>query len=229
MTMAQRLHEVTERIERAKLAAGRTDNISLMAVSKTHPIEAVEEAVACGQLLFGENRVQEIQQKFSGEARTYEVHLIGHLQSNKVRKAVSLVDAIDSVDSPKLLRLVDSEAARIGKVLPVLLEWNTSKERAKSGFTDEREYFETLEEACAMRSVRIEGLMTIGPLSDDERQVRAAFARLRELAIESSRRFPELDFSTLSMGMSQDFPWAILEGSTVVRVGTAIFGTREYR
>ena len=229
MTMAQRLQNILEQIERARIAAGRSDSVSLMAVSKTHPIEAVEEAVFLGQLLFGENRVQEIQQKFPLDRNGYAVHLIGHLQSNKVRKAVSLVDAIDSVDSLKLLRLIESEALKIGKRIPVLLEWNTSKEKTKSGFADESSYLETLEAACSMEAIEIRGLMTIGPLTDDEKQVRTAFARLREIARMSTERFPDLNFETLSMGMSQDFPWAILEGSTVVRIGTAVFGTRAHR
>lgn len=228
MDMAGRLQQILERIEEAKHAAGRTDTVQLMAVSKTHPYEAVQEAVRCGQLLFGENRVQEIQQKFPQARSGYALHLIGHLQSNKARKAVALVDGIDSIDSVKLLGIVNAEALALGKRLPILFEYNTSGESAKSGFTDEHSYMEALEAASGMRGVLVCGLMTIGPLSQDEKAVRTAFASLRSLAEKSALQFPDLSFSTLSMGMSQDFEWAIKEGSTVVRVGTAVFGTRDY-
>ena len=226
MTMAERIEQIHEHIELAKLSCGRTDDIELMAVSKTHSYEAVQEAVGCGQLLFGENRVQEILQKFPHERRGYTLHLIGHLQSNKVKKAVSCVDAIDSIDSLRLARRVSLEAEQIGKRLPVLLEWNTSGESSKAGFQDERSYRELLEEAPQLKGIEIRGLMTIGPLTVEERAVRSAFARLREIAFQSRQEFPHLIFDTLSMGMSQDFQWAIKEGSTVIRVGTAIFGHR---
>ncbi|MDD3822756.1 MAG: YggS family pyridoxal phosphate-dependent enzyme [Sphaerochaetaceae bacterium] len=229
MDMKNRLQRILDEIEHARNEAGRTDPVHLMAVSKTHPYEAVEEAMRCGQTLFGENRVQEIQQKFPFDRVGSELHLIGHLQSNKVKKAVQLVDAIDSVDSLKLLRLIETEAGKLGKRIDILFEVNTSAESAKSGFTDELSYFEAVEAAASMQWVRVCGLMTIGPLSDDEKRVRSAFASLRELGQRSADRYPDLSFATLSMGMSQDFPWAIKEGSTVVRVGTAIFGARDYR
>lgn len=228
MEMAKRLEQILEQIERATSDCGRTDTVQLMAVSKTRPIEDVLEAVEAGQLLFGENRVQEVQQKFPSERNGYWLHLIGHLQSNKARKAVALVDAIDSIDSLKLLRLVDDEAVKLGKRLPILFEINTSKESAKSGFTDEGSYFEAIEAASEMQGVEVRGLMTIGPLSQNEKEVRSAFTELRSLAETSAARFPTLSFTTLSMGMSQDFIWAIKEGSTVVRIGTALFGSREY-
>ena len=227
--MADRIAGILDQMQQAMLSCGRVDTVELMAVSKTHPLEAVLAAVDCGQLLFGENRVQEIQTKFPETRSAYQVHLIGHLQSNKVRKAVGLVDAIDSVDSLKLVRLINTEALKLEKRIPILLEWNTSGETAKSGFTDEREFFAVLDEAPQLQGVEIRGLMTIGPLTDNETMVRTAFAKLRNLARTCSERYPALSFDTLSMGMSQDFLWAIKEGSTMVRIGTAIFGGRDYR
>jgi pyridoxal phosphate enzyme (YggS family) len=227
--MADRIAAILDRMQQAMRSCGRVDTVELMAVSKTHPLEAVLAAVDCGQLLFGENRVQEIQAKFPETRNAYQVHLIGHLQSNKVRKAVGLVDAIDSVDSLKLVRLINAEALKLEKRMPILLEWNTSGETAKSGFTDEKEFFAVLDEAPQLQGVDIQGLMTIGPLTDNETMVRTAFAKLRNLARTCSERYPALSFDTLSMGMSQDFLWAIQEGSTMVRIGTAIFGGRDYQ
>jgi pyridoxal phosphate enzyme (YggS family) len=225
---AKNLRLILDQIEEAKMASRRTDNIELMAVSKTHPVEAIIEAIECGQLLFGENRVQELQSKFPIENYAYKVHLIGHLQSNKVRKAVAIVDSIDSVDSLKLLNKIDAEAKRIEKVMPILFEVNTSLEKSKVGFIDEKSYFEALEVASSLENIEVKGLMTIGPLTDDEKVVRSAFASLYNLKIKSEKRFPNLKFETLSMGMSYDFKWAIMEGSNQIRIGSALFGDRDY-
>ncbi len=229
MTMSDRIHEILSSIEDAKAACNRRDEVQLMAVSKTHPYEAIEDAVSCGITLFGENRVQEIQRKFPEERSGYELHLIGHVQSNKVKKAVAAVDAIDSIDSLRIAKAVSKEAERLGKVLPVLIEWNTSDEVSKAGFTELSDYEQLLVESSSLGGISIRGLMTIGPLTDDERMVRSAFAKLREIALWSKEQFPHLAFDVLSMGMSQDYQWAIKEGSTVVRIGTAIFGGRDYR
>ena len=228
MTMAERIAAILASIEDAKTSCGRTDTVALMAVSKTHPYEAIEQAVACNQLLFGENRVQEILSKFPEERSGYALHLIGHLQSNKVKKAVKAVDAIDSVDSLKLARMISSESQKIGKVMPILIEWNTSGEDSKAGFTDEKDYYALLDEVENLPGIAIQGLMTIGPLTENEMQVRNAFAQLRNLLEKSRTTHPHLAWNTLSMGMSQDYRWAIQEGSTVVRIGTAIFGQRDY-
>ena len=229
MTMSDRINEILASMEEAKAACGRRDEVQLMAVSKTHPYEAIQEALSCGLSLFGENRVQEIQGKFPQEHPGYQLHLIGHLQSNKVKKAVATVDAIDSIDSLRLARAVSKEAERLGKVLPVLIEWNTSNEASKAGFTELSDYEQLLDECASLGGISVRGLMTIGPLTDDERMVRGAFARLREIARWSTEQFPHLSFDVLSMGMSQDYQWAIKEGSTVIRIGTAIFGGRDLR
>jgi pyridoxal phosphate enzyme (YggS family) len=225
--LKRNLESVLTAIAGAARQSGRSsDAIRLMAVSKTQSLEAIVELASHGQVLFGENRVQEAVAKFSPKPTPMEVHLIGHLQSNKVRKAVAVVDSIDSVDSLRVARLIGEEALRIGKTMPVLLEVNTSGEASKSGFANERDYWEFLDNVGSIPALLVRGLMTIGPMVDDERTVRSAFASLRSLAERSALHHPELDFSVLSMGMSQDFKAAIAEGSTMVRIGTALFGRR---
>ena len=197
-----------------------------MAVSKTHPAEAIREAYAAGIRLFGENRVQE----FAGKAEAVrdldaEYHLIGHLQSNKTGKAAELFHGVDSVDSLKLARRLNAEAERAGKKLRVLIEINTGGEAAKSGFAPEAaELKELLASASALPNIEIRGLMTIPPHTDDPKGARPYFKLLREL--RDRLRSDSLLLRELSMGMSHDFEVAIEEGSTCVRVGTAIFGER---
>ncbi|NCB65998.1 MAG: YggS family pyridoxal phosphate-dependent enzyme [Bacilli bacterium] len=201
------------------------EDITLMAVSKTHPFQAMEELFACGQLVFGENRVQEAQQKLPPERpEGMQIHLIGHLQTNKAKKALELFDAIDSVDSLKLAQKLESLAS---KPIPILLELKTAPEESKSGFEDEHALFQALETLASYTKVRIKGLMTIGPLAGSETEIRKAFALLRTTAERAKERFPDLDFTTLSMGMSYDYRYAIAEGSTLIRVGTRLFGRRE--
>lgn len=210
----------------AKRSERNIRDITLMAVSKTHPIESILKLAECGQTLFGENRVQEIERKFSKKFQHIKLHMIGHLQSNKVKKAVALVDAIDSVDSLALARRIGQESVRIGKIMPILIEYNTSNESSKAGFNNELEYFSFLDQVGSIDGVRVGGLMTVGPLGGDESALRKAFSYLRELRERSRTAHPELDFNILSMGMSQDFSIAIEEGSTLVRIGTALFGAR---
>jgi pyridoxal phosphate enzyme (YggS family) len=213
--------------EIATASEGR--KVELMAVSKTHPITTILEAVKAGQLLFGENRVQEIEEKFTTDRFGYRLHMIGHLQSNKVKKVVPLVDSIDSVDSLKLAKRISNAALAIHKVMPILIEINTTEEVAKAGFNSLDDYYRLLDEVSNLKGIRVDGLMTMGPLGGDEKTTRQAFARLRNIAQESRVRYPELTFETLSMGMSGDYLWAIKEGSTQVRLGSAIFGMRGER
>ncbi|MDY4609323.1 MAG: YggS family pyridoxal phosphate-dependent enzyme [Sphaerochaetaceae bacterium] len=231
-TCKERVEEVLAEIQAAAAACGRSvDDITLMGVSKTHPWDSVIEGYEAGLRLFGENRVQEVEAKFPRIPERPEgmkLHLIGHLQSNKVKKIVPLVDGIDSVDSLKLATLISECALSCGRVMPVLLEFNTSGEEAKSGFETETALFDMLDHAEGLKGINIRGLMTIGPLGGDERQVRGAFARLRKLFETCRVRYPSFDFAVLSMGMSGDFAWAVEEGSTVVRVGTRLFGARDY-
>lgn len=201
-----------------------------MAVTKTHTPEAIHEAHAAGLRLFGENRVQEFAGKAAALAGLAGAawHMIGHLQTNKAAKAVELFNAVDSVDSVKLAEKLDAAARTVGKRLSVLIEVNVGGEAAKSGVApDSRELEELLASAPRLESLEFHGLMTVPPNTDDPEKARPYFRKLRELrdAI-AARKLPAVDMHALSMGMSHDFPIAIQEGSTCVRVGTAIFGGR---
>ena len=231
MTMQTRLDTILMKMENAADASGRKlSDIQLMAVSKTHSYEEILQLYACSQLLFGENRVQEVQDKFTHEKPVdMNLHLIGHLQSNKVKKILSLVDSIDSVDSLKLAKLISDSSLDLGKRMPILVQYNTSEEASKSGFETEDDLYHALDAMSTLQGISIKGLMTIGPLEGGERETQSAFAKLKELQGSCIERYPHFDFSTLSMGMSGDFPLAIREGSTMVRVGTALFGERQYR
>lgn len=221
--------EIYERIQSAKDRAGRTDErIYFTAVSKTRSITEMKEAESHSCIdYFGENRVQEAMTKKAsyGKGRL-PWRLIGHLQANKARKAAELFDAIDSIDSEDIALRVDRAAGELGKVMPVLIEVNTSGEASKSGIPPEN-FMTLLEHIMTLQSLRLEGLMTVGPLTESEREIRSAFASLRGLA-ERARGISGLELPVLSMGMSDDFELAILEGSTMVRIGTLLFGPRDY-
>ncbi len=216
-------------IEEAKKRARRDDEVTLVAVSKTHPWESVQEALDAGLTVFGENRVQELTGKFPLEREGYTLRLIGHLQSNKVKSVIGYVDAIDSVDSLKILKAIDKESAAAGKVMPVLLQVNTSGEASKSGFSSPDDIYRCIDAYSDLSHVRIEGLMTIGPLTDEEKAIRESFASLKALSEDLKVRYPEIPFKELSMGMSSDYLLAIEMGSTMVRIGSAIFGARDER
>jgi PLP dependent protein len=231
MSIADNLARVRERIDAAAHRAGRrAEDIALMAVSKTFPPEAIREAYDAGARLFGENRVQEFAGKIDslGDLRDAEFHLIGHLQSNKAAKAVELFAAVDSVDSLRLSRKLNASAQQSGKKIPVLIEINVGGEVAKSGVAPgSRELEELLSGAQALPHLEFCGLMTVPPFSDNPQQARQYFRQLRELRDHiAARKLPAIDMTSLSMGMSHDFEVAIEEGSTCVRVGTAIFGER---
>ncbi len=211
--------------------------VRLMAVSKLHTSEEVLAMYGMGQRLFGENHLQEIVQKFAAEdGRTcnrpsdLELHMIGHLQSNKVNRVVPLVDMIESVDSAALLRKIDASCSRIGKRMDVLLELNTSGEASKSGFATEDDLLDCLRESRDLQNIVVRGLMTVGPLdADPDRKTartREAFRRLKVLFDALKKDYPQFD--TLSMGMSGDWEIAVEEGSTEVRIGTMLFGERKY-
>ena len=225
-----RLAAIEERIASACRRAGRErESVRLMAVSKTHPAEAICEAVEAGLTLFGENRVQEFEAKREKIPEAAEVHLIGHLQSNKTGRAAAIFSAIDSVDSLRLLERLGDAAVRAGKQLPVLLEIKLSGEKAKTGFEPSSpELQQTLERAQNLANIHVDGLMTIPPFDGNPDSARACFRRLRELRDDLSCRYPRLNLRELSMGMSGDFETAIEEGSTLIRIGTALFGAREY-
>jgi hypothetical protein len=229
MSIRDNLLRVTEAIREAESRAARPEgSVSLMAISKFHPAAEIQEAINSGQFLFGENRVQEAVEKFGAlmsDNPKVELHLVGTLQRNKAAKIVSLASCVQSVDRQDILVELDRRARAAGKVIEVLFEFHTGEE-SKSGFPDESSLFACVDSLADLDSVRCSGLMTMAPFTNDERAVRASFSRLRALRDDCAKRYPELDFTTLSMGMSNDYRIAIEEGSTLVRVGTAIFGAR---
>ena len=203
-----------------------------MAVSKTFLPEAMLEAYAAGQRLFGESKVQEFADKAAALAGLEDAafHMIGHLQSNKAAKAVELFHGVDSLDSAKLAARLNAAAEAIGKTLSVLIEINIGGEQAKSGIApDSPELSEILNGAATWQRLRIRGLMTVPPYTEDPEGARLYFRKLRELRDQlAARNLPAVSLEELSMGMSHDFEVAIEEGSTCVRIGTAIFGERTY-
>ena len=231
MSIANNIGLVRERIESAARRVGRSrSEIAFMAVTKTHPPERIREAYDAGLRLFGENRVQEFAAKAPALAglRGTEWHMIGHLQTNKAGKAAEVFAAVDSVDSLKLAEKLDASARALGKQLKALIEVNVGGETAKSGVAlDSRELEELLHLAPRLEALQFRGLMTVPPFTGDPEAARPFFRRLRELrdAI-AARKLPAVAMDELSMGMSHDFEVAIEEGSTCVRLGTAIFGRR---
>jgi PLP dependent protein len=231
VSVADNIARVREQITSAIRRAGRdSSSVTLMAVSKTFPPEAIREAYAAGIRIFGENRVQEFAGKIDGlrDLADADWHLIGHLQSNKTTKATELFGAIDSLDSAKLAERLNAAAQLANKILPVLIEINVGGEAAKSGVPPHSEELEKiLISAPTWKHLAIRGLMTVPPYAEDPEQARPFFRRLREIRDElAARKLPSISMNVLSMGMSHDFEVAIEEGSTCVRVGTAIFGSR---
>jgi pyridoxal phosphate enzyme (YggS family) len=226
MSIIENLAHLHEQITEACRRSNRSErDVTLMAVSKVHPVEAILEAYAAGQRLFGENRVQEFQEKSPHlkELTGAKFHLIGPLQSNKTAKAAELFDAIDAVDSLKIAQRLNTTAAALGKKLPVLIEVKLSHEESKHGLSPD-ELPSLLAAMNDLESIETVGLMTVPPWSEDAEVARPYFRELRRLRDESAARFPRV--TQLSMGMSNDFTVAIEEGSTCVRVGTALFGRR---
>ena len=234
MSIAENIATVCERVDECARRAGRhSGDVALMAVSKTHPPERIREAYASGVRLFGENRVQEFASKAGALAELAEAewHMIGHLQTNKAARAAELFDAVDSVDSVKLAEKLDTAARALGKRLSVLIEINVAGEAAKSGVAPgSGELEELLLRAPQFHGLVVRGLMTVPPYTADPGEARPYFRKLRALrdAI-AARKLPAIGMEVLSMGMSHDFEIAIEEGSTCVRVGTAIFGERAKR
>lgn len=231
MSISENIAQLEERIANvAKRAGRRADEIALMAVTKTHPPERIREAYAAGLRLFGENRVQEFDAKAAvlADLEAAEWHMIGHLQTNKAAKAVDLFAAVDSVDSVKLAEKLDAAARKLNRRLPVLIEINIGGEAAKSGVAPQSPEWEALLLAAPrLEGLEFRGLMTVPPFTDDPEGARPYFRRLRQLRdATAARKLPALRMDVLSMGMSHDFEVAIEEGSTSVRVGTAIFGER---
>jgi len=231
MSIAENIAEVREQIADAGRRVGRDpQEIKLMAVSKTFAPERVREAYHAGLRVFGESRVQEFAGKVEAlsDLEDAEWHMIGHLQTNKAAKAIELFAAFDSVDSLRLAERLNSLAGQAGKKISALIEINVGGEAAKSGMSAETAGLEQiLRAAPQLLHLEFRGLMTVPPFTEDPQLARPYFRRLRVLREEiRSRGLPKLNLKELSMGMSHDFEVAIEEGSTCVRVGTAIFGTR---
>ncbi|ACH39711.1 pyridoxal-5'-phosphate-dependent enzyme, class III [Citrifermentans bemidjiense Bem] len=230
MSVAENLGKIRERIRQAALRAGREpDAVRLVAVSKTKPAAAIEEAFACGQQIFGENYVQELVGKKGELPPEISWHFIGNLQSNKVRQIAGMVDLIHSVDRLSLAAEIDRQWGALGKVCEVLIQVNISQEETKGG-TSSDELFQLVRDVAKLSNLRVVGLMTMPPFFDDPEGARPYFRELRELARKlEAAAIPGVSMLELSMGMSGDFEAAIEEGATLVRVGSALFGEREYR
>jgi pyridoxal phosphate enzyme (YggS family) len=231
MLIAENIAQVQARIVAAARRSGRNpEEITLMGVSKTFPVESIREAYAAGLRIFGENRVQEFSAKAAAlrDLPNTEWHMIGHLQTNKAARAAELFDAVDSVDSVRMAEKLNEFAESAGKTLPVLIEINVGGEKAKSGVApDSHELEQILQGAPQWERLRIQGLMTVPPYSEDPEGSRPYFRQLRQIRESiAARKVPQIGMSVFSMGMSHDFEVAIEEGSTCVRVGTAIFGKR---
>lgn len=222
---SERLAKVRERIEAACRRAGRQPGeVRLLPVSKFQPPENIAEAAQCGLAVFGESRVQEARQKIPRCPSNLEWHMIGHLQTNKVRDAVRLFQMIHSVDSQKLLEAIDAAGELTGRVMPVCIEVNVSGEGSKFGLAPES-VPALLELANSLKRVAIAGLMTIPPIAKEPEAARPFFRKLRDLR-DQWRRQTGFALNELSMGMSHDFEIAVEEGATIVRLGTILFGAR---
>ena len=223
-TIRDRLLQVQDRIRAAAGRAGRdATTVTLVAVSKTVPVEVIREALDAGVTILGENRVQEARDKIAALPGRATWHLVGHLQTNKAKIAVELFDLIHSLDSLRLAESLHRSAEQVGKVVRCLVEVNLGGEESKSGTTEEA-IRSLLEHAQRLTHLRIEGLMTIPPFLPDPEQVRPFFRRLRILRDKLAGE--GFNLAELSMGMTHDFEVAIEEGATMVRIGTAIFGPR---
>ncbi len=231
--IALTINALQSRIEAAATRAGRDPKeIKLMAVTKTYGAEFVQAAATSGIAMIGENKVQEAKEKMALiPSKNFELHLIGHLQTNKVRQAVEIFDMIQSVDSERLAAEIDRRAYTKDRIMPILLQVNTSREKSKYGL-DPDNVMEAVKQISEFKNIRIRGLMTIGALTaitaNDSEKIRSYFKRLRELRdFIRDQKILNVDMEMLSMGMSSDFEIAIEEGSTCIRVGTAIFGKRK--
>ncbi|MEN2986185.1 MAG: YggS family pyridoxal phosphate-dependent enzyme [Thermodesulfovibrionaceae bacterium] len=224
--LSEKISSIFKKISHVALRVGREpDDIKLIAVTKSQPVDKIKEAIDYGLRIFGENRVQEAKIKIA-ELKNFNIqwHMIGHLQTNKVKDAVNLFEVIHSVDSEKLAKFIDKEAEKRGKIQRVLIQVKLSEEDTKYGIKEEE--VEKLIEVCLnLKNIKVEGLMTIPPYFENPEDVRPYFKKLRQIRDELNRK--GYDFiKELSMGMSHDFEVAIEEGATMVRIGTALFGQR---
>ena len=227
--LREKLQEVNDRIEKACVKAGRNiDEVTLIAVSKTKPLSDIEELILYGTKEFGENKVQELVDKYENVSTPVNWHLIGHLQTNKVKYIVDKVSLIHSVDSLKLAKEIQKEAAKKNVIVNILVQVNVANEDTKFGL-DTSEVLHLVNEISILPNIRIKGLMTIAPYVENPEDNRPYFKELKQLLLDiKSKNIDNVDMSILSMGMTNDYEVAIEEGATMVRVGTGIFGERNY-
>ena len=220
---------VQDNIIKACEKAGRNpDEVTLIAVSKTKPLSDIEELIACGVKEFGENKPQEMKQKIEEVSTPVNFHLIGHLQTNKVKYVVGKAVLIHSVDSMHLAEAIEKESAKKDIITDILIEVNMAEEETKFGLSA-KDTESLVREISSLPHIRIKGLMTIAPFVDDPEENRPVFRAMKELLLDiKSKNIGNVDMNILSMGMTNDYMVAVEEGSTMVRVGTAIFGARNY-
>ena len=227
--IAENLEQVRKNIEEACRKVGRDPKeVTLIAVSKTKPVEMLKEAYTAGARCFGENKVQEIMDKYPQLPSDIQWHMIGHLQRNKVKYIVDKVKMIHSVDSLRLAETIEQEAAKHEVQVPILLEVNVAQEESKFGLRMD-EVLPLAETVCSFPHVKIQGLMTIAPYVENPEENREIFRQLKKLSVDiEAKNINNVTMSVLSMGMTGDYQVAVQEGATVVRVGTGIFGKRDY-
>ena len=227
--ISEQLQTVRNEIAQACKRSGRNpEDVTLIAVSKTKPVSMIEEAIQAGQTVFGENKVQELCSKYEVLPKNLTWHLIGHLQRNKVKYIADKAALIHSVDSLRLAQTIDQEGKKHNRVIPVLVEVNVAEEDTKFGVSVS-ETLPLIDEISKLSHVRVQGLMTIAPYVDDPEENRPVFRRLKQLSVDiSSKNMNNVHMDILSMGMTNDYQVAVEEGATMVRVGTGIFGERDY-
>ena len=224
------LKDVEERIQAACDRSGRNrEDVLLVAVSKTRPVEMVEEVMKAGIVDFGENKPQELRDKYEVLPQNLRFHMIGHLQTNKIKYVIDRVVLIHSIDSIHLAEAVNAEAKKHNRIMPVLVEVNVAQEESKSGFLVEKTE-NAIREIAKLSNIRVEGLMTIAPFVENAEENRQYFVKLRKLSVDiAAKNIDNVTMHHLSMGMTGDYEVAIEEGATMVRVGTGIFGERNYQ
>lgn len=229
MMLKDNFDEVRLNIKRACEKSGRSsDDVTLIAVSKTKPLSDIEELIQYGQTEYGENKVQELVNKYENVSTPVNWHLIGHLQTNKVKYIVDKVKLIHSVDSVHLAREIEKEAAKKNVDVDILIQVNIAHEDTKFGI-NENDIYDLLDEIKDMSHIHVKGLMTIAPFVENPEENRVHFRNLHQLLLDiKSKNIDNINMSILSMGMTNDYEIAIEEGSTMVRVGTGIFGERNY-
>ena len=227
--LKENLESVEEKIQEACKKSGRNrEDVTLIAVSKTKPVETLQEAYDLGVRVFGENKVQELTEKYDSLPKDIHWHMIGHLQRNKVKYIIDKVDLIHSVDSIRLAETIDKEAQKHDLIANILVEVNVAKEESKFGLMPE-EVDGFIDEIANLKHIQVKGLMTIAQFVENPEKNRTVFADLRKLSVDIAKKnVDNVNVSILSMGMTNDYQVAVEEGATMVRVGTGIFGARNY-